>query len=293
MQNNGKLVKVNKGHMNIRQMGGGEKTIVILPGWNVPLPTVYFAPLMRELAKKYTVCTIELFGYGHSDCTDREHTNENYVEEIREALTMAGLKPPYVLMPYSCSGIYSEYYAAKYPDEVEGLILLDSTSTAQDKEDMEELTEEKFEEVRELLNKNEMDIMNSTPEEWDKYYASEEYSEFVEAFLSYGYTKEEADMIITTPNHTDTLITQGIALPENVKEVKEMNTQIADKIPTLVFSSEPEGDECMKKIKDQLEKLGKVEKHVIIEGSDHVNICTHIEHRDIICKEVDAFLEQV
>lgn len=34
--------------------------------------------------------------------------NENYMEEIRTALSMAGMKPPYVLMPHSVSGVYSE-----------------------------------------------------------------------------------------------------------------------------------------------------------------------------------------
>ncbi|MCL2674753.1 MAG: alpha/beta hydrolase, partial [Defluviitaleaceae bacterium] len=74
----GKLVKVNGKNMHIRQMGKGEKTIVLLPGYGVPLPTVEFAPLMRELAKKYTVCTVELAGYGHSEGTDTPRTNENY-----------------------------------------------------------------------------------------------------------------------------------------------------------------------------------------------------------------------
>ena len=49
--------------IHIRTMGTGKDTIVILPGFNVHLPTVEFAPLMRELATRYTVCTIDLLGY--------------------------------------------------------------------------------------------------------------------------------------------------------------------------------------------------------------------------------------
>lgn len=44
-------------------------------------------------------------------------------------MSLAGFKAPYVLMPHSASGIYSEYYAAKYPDEVSAIIMLDTTST--------------------------------------------------------------------------------------------------------------------------------------------------------------------
>jgi len=125
----GRLVKVKGKNMHVRQMGSGANTIVLLPGLGTPLPSVEFAPLMRELSKQHIVCVVEIFGYGHSDGTDSPRTNENHVEEIREGLNMAGLQPPYVLMPFSCSGIYSEYYAAKYPSEIAGLILLDTTAT--------------------------------------------------------------------------------------------------------------------------------------------------------------------
>lgn len=45
-------------------------------------------------------------------------------------LKKAGIKAPYVLMPHSISSVYSEYYAAKYPDEIQAIISLDGTPTA-------------------------------------------------------------------------------------------------------------------------------------------------------------------
>ncbi|MEN6460888.1 MAG: alpha/beta hydrolase [Syntrophomonas sp.] len=126
----GQIVEVNGQKMHVYAMGNGEKTIVLLPGFGVPLPSADFGPLMRELAKEYTVVCIEYFGIGFSDQTDTPRTNENYMEETRTALSSTGFKAPYVLMPHSASGIYSEYYAAKYPDEVSAIIMLDTTSTA-------------------------------------------------------------------------------------------------------------------------------------------------------------------
>ena len=125
----GEMVEVNNQKMHVYSMGQGEKTIVLLPGFGLPLPSADFGPLMRELSKEYTVVTVEYFGMGFSDETDTPRTNENYMEEIRTALSMAGMKSPYVLMPHSASGIYSEYYAAKYPDEVSAIIMLDTTPT--------------------------------------------------------------------------------------------------------------------------------------------------------------------
>lgn len=126
----GELIEINGQKMHVYSMGNGEKTIVLLPGFSVPLPCADFGPLMRELSKDYTVVCIEYFGIGFSEQTDMPRTNENYTEEIRTALSLVGYKAPYVLMPHSGSGIYSEYYAAKYPDEVSAIIMLDTTSSA-------------------------------------------------------------------------------------------------------------------------------------------------------------------
>ncbi len=125
----GQIVEVNEQKMHVYSMGHGEKTIVLLPGFGVALPSADFGPLMRELSKEYTVVCIEYSGTGFSDQTDTPRTNEDYTEEIRTALSLAGFKAPYILMPHSASGIYSEYYAAKYPDEVSAIIMLDTTST--------------------------------------------------------------------------------------------------------------------------------------------------------------------
>lgn len=125
----GQMVEVENKNMHIYSMGDGEETIVLLPGHGVPLPSADFAPLMRKLSEKYKVVAVDYFGMGFSDETDKPRNCENYTNEIREALRGLDIKPPYILMPHSISGIYSEYYATKYPEEVKGMILLDTTST--------------------------------------------------------------------------------------------------------------------------------------------------------------------
>ena len=125
----GQMVDVNDGQMHVYSMGSGEKTIVLLPGSGVALPSADFGPLMRKLSEKYTVVTVEYFGVGFSSTTQTPRSSENYVEEIRTALTKAGFTPPYVLMPHSISSVISEYFAEKYPTEVEAILSLDGTSS--------------------------------------------------------------------------------------------------------------------------------------------------------------------
>mgnify|MGYP001100720598 CR=1 FL=1 len=130
LQPTGSLVDVFDGQMHVLTAGSGDRTIVLLPGMGVPLPSADFGPLMRRFSEEYTVAVVEYFGVGFSSGTSRERTSENYVEEIREALKKAKLSGPFILMGHSISSVYSEHYAALYPEEVTAIISLDGTSTA-------------------------------------------------------------------------------------------------------------------------------------------------------------------
>lgn len=125
----GQMVEVNGKMMHVHSMGDGEQIIVLLPGLGTVLPSASFGPLMRELSTEFTVVAVEYFGIGFSDQTDTPRTNANYTYELRAALLAAGFAPPYILMPHSASGVYSEYFATRYPDEITALILLDTTPT--------------------------------------------------------------------------------------------------------------------------------------------------------------------
>lgn len=123
----GQLVDVDGENMHIYTKGHGENTIVLLAGLGTAAPALDFEPLINEMSKKNKVVVVEPFGYGWSDITNKERTVENIVEEIRLALQKANIKGPYILMPHSISGIYSIYYADKYPDEIKAVIGIDPT----------------------------------------------------------------------------------------------------------------------------------------------------------------------
>lgn len=105
--------------------GSGDHTIVLLSGWSTEDPINDFNPLVEKLSDEYRVVVLEYFGYGSSSQTSTERSNKNIVEEIRTALAKLEIKPPYILMPHSMSGLYSLYYANHYPEEVEGIIGID------------------------------------------------------------------------------------------------------------------------------------------------------------------------
>lgn len=126
-----KFVNVKGKKMSCYVKGNGNKTIVLLSGFGTPSPIANFMPLVNELSKNYKVVVLEYFGYGFSDPTSDVRSNENFVSEIRSALKELKIAYPYVLMPHSFSGIYTMYYASKYPEEIAAVIGLDDSKPNQ------------------------------------------------------------------------------------------------------------------------------------------------------------------
>ncbi len=101
--------------------------ILLLSGLNTPSPTADFYPLWSRLMDEYQVSVLERPGYGWSQSTKRSRTVENIVEEYRLVLEQSGIDPPYLLVAHSISGMEAWYFAAAYPEEVVGVVLLDCT----------------------------------------------------------------------------------------------------------------------------------------------------------------------
>lgn len=260
----GQLIDINGGKIHVYSKGSGDKTIILLPGMGVPLPCADFGPLMRKLSEEYTVVCIEHLGVGFSSETSKPRTCENYVEEIREALKKAGFKAPYVLMPHSVSSIYSEYYASKYPNEIEAIISLDGTSTAY-YEEMPAIVNfvlpiAKFQQaigttsILASLTTNKKKLLNS------------------------GYTEKELKDIIVFAGFSinNTLLNQMKNSVEFIKDT--INLPFPGTIPYLKIISKQTYETPNKQLKttpqeyqhNHLKRIGEHAKYEILEGSHFI-----------------------
>ncbi len=105
-------------------------TVVALPGSG----DAAFPAAMQVLAQ-YTndICRFavaERPGYGISEVSKQEITPEYAVECARTALQNAGVQKPYILMPHSLGGLYAACWENKYPDEIAGILFLDTVTPA-------------------------------------------------------------------------------------------------------------------------------------------------------------------
>lgn len=68
-------------------------------------------------------------GLGWSSPAVSERIPSKVVEELRAMLQAAGIAPPYLLVGHSFGGLVVRYFAANYPEEVVGALLVDAMRT--------------------------------------------------------------------------------------------------------------------------------------------------------------------
>lgn len=91
----------------------------------------HWAKVIPEVSKKATVFAYNRHGYGDSDVADTDRDAEHITSELRALLAAKGLKPPYILVGHSLGGLYVQYFARRYPNEIKVLVLVDSTHPKQ------------------------------------------------------------------------------------------------------------------------------------------------------------------
>lgn len=87
----------------------------------------WWSDVIYALDNNFSVFAYNRSGYDNSTSVSSERDGEHIVEELRALLKHNKLSPPYILVGHSLGGLYMQYYARKYPEEVSGLVLVDST----------------------------------------------------------------------------------------------------------------------------------------------------------------------
>lgn len=122
----GELVELGDGRMLHLQIAGAEHagpTVVLDGGQGLFSPA--FTWLQDELAEHATVVAYDRPGYGWSTPADRPVDAGATADDLHEALTSRNLEGPYLLIGHSLGAFYVRTFAARYPDEILGLVLLD------------------------------------------------------------------------------------------------------------------------------------------------------------------------
>jgi pimeloyl-ACP methyl ester carboxylesterase len=82
-----------------------------------------------ELSKKHRIITIDLLGHGATACLGYVHTMEDQADMVHHVLHELKIKKA-VLIGHSMGGYVALAFAELYPDNVKGIVLVNSTSRA-------------------------------------------------------------------------------------------------------------------------------------------------------------------
>jgi pimeloyl-ACP methyl ester carboxylesterase len=119
----GQLVDVGGYKLHIYCIGEGSPTVILDAA--ADMMSSDWAWIQPEIAKHTRVCSYDRAGMGWSDSGPQPRDAKQVTIELHTLLTNAGISEPYVLVGHSVAGLYARMYAAEYPEEVVGMVLVD------------------------------------------------------------------------------------------------------------------------------------------------------------------------
>jgi pimeloyl-ACP methyl ester carboxylesterase len=126
----GEMVDVGGHELHINCVGQGSPT-VILDG-SLGNMSAHWFWVQQAVAKTTRICAYDRAGMGWSESGPEPRDAEQFSGELYALLEGADIgEGPYVLVGHSYGGLYARMYAARYPDEVAGVVLVDSSHPEQ------------------------------------------------------------------------------------------------------------------------------------------------------------------
>lgn len=121
----GRMISVNGVNLHLYCLGSGTPTLVLEAGLGENVLSWY--PVHAKLAQSMRVCAYDRPGLGWSDPIDTAIQPEEVAKNLHALLNNAGISPPFVLVGHSRGGIYVRAFYHQFPEETQGLVLVDST----------------------------------------------------------------------------------------------------------------------------------------------------------------------
>ena len=128
----GKLVDIDGTKIHVRVDGETNSlpTIIIEAGAHSNTEMLHW--LNAGLKDKTKVIRYDRNGKWFSELNNNEEISpEFYAQQLHKLLAKVGAKPPYILVGHSMGGPYTRIFRDLYPNEVEGIVFIDSSHPEQ------------------------------------------------------------------------------------------------------------------------------------------------------------------
>jgi pimeloyl-ACP methyl ester carboxylesterase len=111
--------------LHLHCTGSGGPTVVLSSGLGAT--SANWARIAPAVAGSTRVCAYDRAGQGWSEDAPSERDGLEAAADLHTLLRRAGEDGPYVLVGHSIGGDHAMTYAARYPEQVAGVVLLDAT----------------------------------------------------------------------------------------------------------------------------------------------------------------------
>lgn len=284
----GELADVGGYKMHIDCAGQGNPTVILEAGLDDF--SVFWELVQPEVAKFARVCAYDRAGYGWSEPSPYPRTTETMVKELHTLLVNAKVEKPYVLVGHSFGGALVRLYTHDYPDEVAGMVLVDSAH-----EDLftripiwRKANEPMLGLFRTLAPLSSFGVLALAPDN------------IPNRGLPDGALTQYRAILVTT-RYFETAIAETESFEKNLTEVRAANTTSLGNIPLIVLSrgfweplpgiSEAENQQAWQAwqvMQSDLVALSSNSKQVIAEKSGH-NI--HLQQPQLLIEAIRQIVQ--
>lgn len=272
----GKMIDVGGHKLHINDMGSGGPTVILDAG--IGCNSLDWALVQPEIAKFTRVCSIDRAGSAWSETSPKPRTSEVIVDEMHALLKKAHIPGPYILVGHSFGGLNAQLYVNKYPNEVVGVVLVDSAHADQ----VQRLPQDPNNKQAALLNQKTLlltlsllgvvRILNSLPQ------AKKQVETFPENMRALYFSQKQQT------KHLKTMLEETDKLEESLAQLKLTGNKIENK-PLVVISAgkAPKPEEvglsqeftdrfnaAWQELQKDLASLSTKSVHIIADDSGHM-----------------------
>ena len=282
----GQMVDVGGYKLHIYCMGEGSPTVILDAA--ADMMSSDWAWIQPEIAKHTKVCSYDRAGMGWSEAGPLPRDAKQITSELHTLLTNAGISAPYIMVGHSAAGLYVRLYAAEYPKQVVGMVLVDPGHPDMDKQ------------IPELQAQNANDASLVRTMQVLSYFG-------LPRLLGIGKNNAqglptlqaaEVNAFVSTPQHWATIRALIDSTPATYDEVRATGS-LGD-IPLVVISANtawftrgaPADDArlTLNNLHDEIAKLSTNNSHVIVDGATHGSLVHDKNDAQKVIAAIEAVL---
>ncbi len=284
----GQLVDVGEYQMHVYVTGEATgKPTVILEAGNGGFSTQW-VHLQNELSQYTQVVSYDRAGYGWSEPAPYPPNLTRNAHDLQTALDTLKIKPPYLLVGHSMGGLFNLSYHAEYPDNIVGMVFLDSTHP--------NMWEYFPDEMRD--RQNSMSALMRIMQFAANFGVMRIFNPLTAVVVDLPEAEQNASLALSaTPQYIKTFL-QEAEIVSNLPQSMPPISDLSD-IPLVVFSanSAPEGQtmpegifDIMHSLHQQLAEMSNYGEWYLLDGANHYSIVMAEEYVSQIAEVIRHML---